>query len=228
MGCQFKQGGGLYPRLRIGAVLLAAGEGRRMGGVAKPLIRLQGVPLISRQLVALSGAGVDEVVVVTGYARTAVEEQVQSFPVTLAHNEAHAEGQESSVRTGLAALNGIFDAVFIVPADQPLISAGDLTELIGAFKKRPAGHVVVPVVDGQRGNPILLDEVAHAQILASGMNLGCRHLIERQPELVHVHETSNSRFITDLDTMEDIQALALRTGWRLELPALEDALEDVR
>jgi CTP:molybdopterin cytidylyltransferase MocA len=168
------------------------------------------------------------VVVVTGYARTAVEEQVQSFPVTLAHNEAHAEGQESSVRTGLAALNGIFDAVFIVPADQPLIAAGDLTELIGAFKKRPAGHVVVPVVDGQRGNPILLDEVAHAQILASGMNLGCRHLIERQPELVHVHETSNSRFITDLDTMEDIQALALRTGWRLELPALEDALEDVR
>ena len=68
MGCLLKQGGGLYPRLRIGAVLLAAGEGRRMGGVAKPLIRLQGVPLISRQLVALSGAGVDEVVV-AGKAR---------------------------------------------------------------------------------------------------------------------------------------------------------------
>ena len=61
MGCLLKGGGGLYPRLRIGAVLLAAGEGRRMGGVAKPLIRLQGVPLISRQLVALSGAGVDAV-----------------------------------------------------------------------------------------------------------------------------------------------------------------------
>jgi choline kinase len=78
MGCLLKQGGGLYPRLRIGAVLLAAGEGRRMGGVAKPLIRLQGVPLISRQLVALSGAGVDEVVVVTGYARTAVRSMPSS------------------------------------------------------------------------------------------------------------------------------------------------------
>ena len=55
------------PRLHVGAVLLAAGEGRRMGSVAKPLIRLQGVPLISRKLVALSGAGVDEAVV-TGYA----------------------------------------------------------------------------------------------------------------------------------------------------------------
>jgi len=79
----------------------------------------------------------------------------------------------------------------------------------------------VPVVDEQRGNPILLDEVAQAQILASGAKLGCRHLIERQPELVHVHKTANIRFITDLDTVEDVQALAQRTGWRLELPALE-------
>lgn len=192
-----------------------------MGGVAKPLIRLQGVPLISHQLVALSGAGVDEVVVVTGHARNAIEEQVQSFSVTLAHNEKHAEGQEGSVRVGLAALNGAFDAIFIVPSDQPLIAAGDLTELIGAFKKRPAGHVVVPVVEGQRGNPILLDEVAHAQILASGTNLACRHLIERQPDLVHAHHTSNTRFITDLDTVEDVRALAQRTGWRLEMPPLE-------
>jgi len=79
MGCQFKQGGGLYTRLRVGAVLLAAGEGQRMGGVAKSLIRLQGVPLINRQLVALSGAGVDEVVVVTGHARDAVEAAVAGW-----------------------------------------------------------------------------------------------------------------------------------------------------
>ena len=220
MGCQFKQGGGLYARLRIGAVLLAAGEGRRMGGVSKPLIRLQGVPLIRRHLVALSGAGVDEVVVVTGHAREAVEAQVLGFPVTLAHNSAYADGQQGSVRVGLAALSGSFDAVFVALADQPMIGAGDLTELIGAFKKRPAGHVVVPVVAGERGNPIVLDEVAHAQILASDANLACRQLMERQPELVHVHETANTRFVVDLDTLQDVHALAARTGWRLELPEL--------
>ncbi len=221
MGCPFKQGSGLYARLRIGAVLLAAGEGRRMGGVSKPLIRLQGVPLISRHLVALSGAGVDEVVVVTGHARHAIEEHCRSFIVTLAHNASHAEGQQGSVRVGLAALSGAFDAVIIMPADQPLIGASDLTELISAFKKRPAGHVVVPMVDGQRGNPVILDDVALAEILASDVNLGCRHLIERRPELVHMHVTANARFVTDLDTVEDVEQLARRTGWRLELPALE-------
>lgn len=221
MGCQLKQGGGLYTRLRIGAVLLAAGEGRRMGGVAKPLIRLQGVPLIARHLVALSGAGVDEVVVVTGHAREAVEEEVRRFIVSLAHNEAYAEGQDRSVRVGLAALSGPFDAVFVVLADQPLIGAADLTELIGAFKRRPAGHVVVPIVRGTRGNPILLDAEAQARILAGDANLGCRRLTERHPELVHVHETDNARFVTDLDTLEDVEGLARRTGWQLEIPALE-------
>ena len=216
-----KKGGGLYPRLHVGAVLLAAGEGRRMGGVAKPPIRLQGVPLISRQLVALSGAGVDEVVVVTGYASHEVEQEVQSFPVTLVHNQLHADGQQGSVRSGLTALSGRFDAVFVMPSDQPLIAADDLIELIGAFKKRSAGHVVVPNVNGQRGNPIVLDETALDEILASDTNLACRHLTDNNPELVHVYETDNTHFITDLDTADDLQVLAERTGWRLEMPAQE-------
>ena len=223
MGCQMKQGGGLYTRLRIGAVLLAAGEGRRMGGVAKSLITLQGVPLINRQLVALSGAGVDEVVVVTGHAREAVEAAVASFPVTLAHNAAYLEGQQGSVRVGLNALGQKLDAVLVLLADQPLIASADLTELIAAFKKRAQGQVVVPMVNGQRGNPIVLSEVAREQIMASGTNLGCRNLIERNPELVCVHETANTRFVTDLDTPEDVAALAQRTGWRLALPATEAA-----
>jgi len=68
--------------------------------------------------------------------------------------------------------------------------------------------------------------VAHAQILASATNLACRHLIERQPELVSVYETSNTRFITDLDTLEDVQWLARRTGWQLELPLVQETVEE--
>ena len=221
MGCLLKQGGGLHPRLRVGAVLLAAGEGLRVGGVVKSLIRLQGVPLINRQLVALSGAGVDEVVVVTGHAREAIEQQVRSFVVTLAHNDAYASGQQSSVRVGLKALSGQFDAVFVMPADQPLIGAGDLIELIGAFKKRAHGHIVVPMVEDRCGNPIVLDEVVIAKILASDMNLGCPQLIEQEPELVSAHRTHNQRFTTDLDTLEDVRQLADSTGWRFELPPQE-------
>jgi len=219
MACALKASGGLYQRLRIGAVLLAAGEGKRMGGLSKPLIRLQGVPLISRHLIALSAAGIDEVVVVTGFAREAVEEHVRRFIVTLAHNERYAEGQDGSVRVGLSALSGDFDAVFVILADQPLIGGGDLTELIGAFKRRKSGHIVVPVVNGARGNPILLDAVAQARILAGDAKTGCRRLIDRNPGLIAAHETANTRFVTDLDTIEDVETLSKNTGWKLELPA---------
>ncbi|MGA0927100.1 MAG: NTP transferase domain-containing protein, partial [Burkholderiaceae bacterium] len=64
MGCILKGGGGLYSRVVVGAVLLAAGQGARIGSRPKCLLELGGVPLIRRQLIALSGAGVDEVVVV--------------------------------------------------------------------------------------------------------------------------------------------------------------------
>jgi molybdenum cofactor cytidylyltransferase len=78
----------------------------------------------------------------------------------------------------------------------------------------------MPMVAGQRGNPILLDDEARGQILASEANLGCRHFVQQHPEHVHVHASANTRFITDLDTLDDVQVLAQRTGWRLDLPEL--------
>ena len=66
MGCLFKANG-LYSRMTVGAVLLAAGAGSRLGGRPKALLELGGVPLVLRQLIALSGAGVDEVAVVLGH-----------------------------------------------------------------------------------------------------------------------------------------------------------------
>src|SRR5215470_800530 len=111
MGCPFKANSGLYSRLTVGAVLLAAGAGRRLGGRPKALLELGGVPLILRQLIALSGAGVDEVVVVLGHHADAVEAAVREFPITLARNPSPDDGQASSVRIGLEALSSRLDAL---------------------------------------------------------------------------------------------------------------------
>lgn len=211
----------LMIRSRTAAIVLAAGEGRRMGGVAKPLIRLQGVPLIERQLVALTAAGVNVGVVVTGFKHEAVAAQARRFPFALTHNAHYALGQQSSVRLGLSALTGHFDTVLMVLADQPLITAADLLELMTAFNSRPRGHVMVPTVEGQRGNPVLIDSHVLAQVLASAANLGCRHLIDNNPDLVYTYETANTHFTTDLDTLQDVTQLAQRTGWLFELPGAQ-------
>jgi len=221
MGCLLKQGGGLYARLRVGAVLLAAGEGSRLGKVPKCLMSLQGVPLIKRHMIALSGAGVDEVVVVTGYYHADVEPAVESFPVTMVRNPSPEDGQQSSVRLGLEALINTLDLVLIMLADQPLLTADDLTELISAFKKRPPEtSIVYPEVQGQRGNPVIFSGKLISQLLAANKKIACRQFIDDNPSLVHKLITENDHFVLDIDTLEDVSAFENRTGWQLALPSV--------
>lgn len=218
MGCILKGGGGLYQRLVVGAVLLAAGAGSRLGGRPKALLELGGVPLIRRQLIALSGAGVDELVVVLGHHASAIEAAVQDFPVTLARNPSPDDGQASSVRCGLRALGGRLDAVIVALADQPLVHAQDVTDLIGAYKRRGAASMVVPRIDGEPGNPVIFDASLKDEWLAGEADAACRRWREAHPERVHWFETTNTRYRTDIDTAEDMARFTQRTGHALRWP----------
>lgn len=219
MGCILKGGGGLYSRLVVGAVLLAAGSGSRMGNRPKCLLELGGVPLIRRQLIALSGAGVDELVVVLGHYADQIEPAVMDFPVTLVRNPDPDAGQNASLRLGLQTLSPKIDTVLVALADQPLINSQDINDLIGAYKKRPEGtQVVQPNVEGQPGNPVMFSGDVRDQILAGEAKVGCKQWQSAHPEAVHRWVTSNQRYRTDVDSPEDIEALAARTGHRLRWP----------
>lgn len=220
MGCILKGGGGLYSRVVVGAVLLAAGSGSRLGHRPKCLLELGGVPLIRRQLIALSGAGVDEVVVVLGHHAELIEPAVQAFPVTIVRNPNPDDGQVSSQRLGLAALAGKLDAVIVALADQPLVNAQDITALIGAWKKRPEGaQVVFPEVGGERGNPVIFSNDVREQILAGEANVGCRQWQAAHPEAVSRFVTDNRRYRVDIDTPEDLARFERETGHALRWPA---------
>jgi CTP:molybdopterin cytidylyltransferase MocA len=220
MGCILKGGGGLYSRLVVGAVLLAAGTASRMGGRPKCLLELGGVPLIRRQLIALSGAGVDELVVVLGHRAELVEPVVRDFPVTVVYNPQPEAGQVSSLRIGLQALTGKIDAALVALADQPLINAQDINDLIGAYKKRASGcEVIVPQVGGLPGNPVMFSQMVREAVLAGDANVGCKQWQAQHPDQVQRWETTNQRYRVDVDSPEDILALAERTGHRLVWPA---------
>lgn len=231
MGCMFKANG-LYSRMTVGAVLLAAGAGSRLGGRPKALLELGGVPLIMRQLIALSGAGVDEVVVVLGHHAQAIEAAIGQFPITLVHNPAPDEGQASSVRLGLQALSPRIDAVIVALADQPLINAQDITALIAAFRKRGDKSMVVPRVaaaDGSTapGNPVIFDAALREQWLAGSADLTCRNWREKHPESVHWFDTDNRHYRVDIDTPEDLERFAASTGHALTWPHAFASTSDV-
>ena len=223
MGCMYKANG-LYSRMTVGAVLLAAGAATRMGGRPKALLELGGVPLVMRQLIALSGAGVDEVAVVLGHHGEAIEAAIGQFPITLVRNPSPDEGQASSVRLGLAALSPRLDAMLVALADQPLIDAQDIVAVISAFRRRGEASMVVPRVmraDGESvpGNPVMFDAALREEWLAGGADLACRKWRERNPERVHWFDTDNPRYGLDIDTPQDMERFAEFTGHRLAWPA---------
>ena len=229
MGCILKGNSGLWSRMSVGAVLLAAGSGSRLGGRPKALLQLDGVPLILRQLIALSGAGVDELAVVLGHHAEAVEAAVCRFPITLVHNPSPDDGQASSVRVGLQALSPRLDAVIVALADQPLVDSQDIVALIGAFKKRGDAAMVVPRTIGpdgaeEPGNPIIFEAALRDEWLAGSADAACRRWRQANPQRVRWLDVEHRRYHVDIDTADDLERFAATTGHAHACPAAEGAL----
>lgn len=205
----------------VSAVLLAAGESRRMGATNKLALAVDGEPLLRHMVKTLQASRLAEVVVVLGHHAEEAQGLLQGLGVGTVINSAYQEGQMSSVHCGLEALTRSCDGVMICLADQPLLTARDIDVLIDAFA-RCGGSIIVPTYQGRRGNPIVLAYAHRARILGGGRNLGCKRLIERNPELVTTVEMDNDHTVLDLDTPEDYASLLMRLK---EAPARSAAMQ---
>ena len=199
-------------RLRIGAVLLAAGEGARLGGRAKGSIEIEGEPLILRGLRILSEVGVDEVVVVTGHYQSQVSPLLtRAGPLfddaTLTEVVQPAEGhsQADSLRLGVAGLSSEVDAVMVLPVDMPALTRQDLVALIGAFKHADAGtEFVGPMVGTRPGNPVLFSRRIALQIAQGEGEFGSGAWRHQRLDWLMEWETDNLHYVTDIDTPQDL------------------------
>lgn len=193
----------------VSAILLAAGESRRMGQVNKLALSVDGVPLLRRTLLTLLQAQLREVVVVVGHEQHSVRRLLAGIPVRIVSNDRYREGQMTSVHCGMQALEEACDGVMVCLSDQALLEPGDIKLLVDHFLSKPAA-VLVPTYRGQRGNPIILASQHRTDILNGDRNLGCRRFIEKNPELVTTLAFDNDHVVFDLDTPEDYARLQLR------------------
>jgi molybdenum cofactor cytidylyltransferase len=208
----------------VSAVLLAAGAGRRMGNKPKSLLELDGVPLIRRQIMALQGAGVTELVVVLGHHANEIAPLLKDFAITLVTNPNPEASPISSQRLGLQSLSlqslsGQTDAVLMALADQPLVDAQDVRQLINAFNQRPEGTALVfPRVQGQPGNPVIFTRQVRNAMLACPPEIGCKQWRQQHAGQVHAFDCDNLHFVQDLDTPEDIEKFRQSSGRQLQWP----------
>lgn len=190
----------------VSAILLAAGESRRMGEINKLELQVAGVPLLRRTAEMLLASNLKEIVVVLGHEAEKTRSLLEGLALNFVENEAYREGQMTSVYKGLLALSKVCDGVMICLSDQPLLQAADVDVLIEAFGQRSHGSILVPTYQGQRGNPIIFDYEHRQGILNGERNLGCKKLIEKNPQQVSSFEMKNNHVLVDLDTPEQYAA----------------------
>lgn len=190
----------------ITAILLAAGLSRRFGTENKLLAKMDGTPMVRRTASALCASKADRVIAVLGYQADRVVGVLDGLPIETVHNPFYRDGRVSSVRTGLEAVDDDTAGIMMCLSDQPTLEAADYDTLIDAFLKQPS-RVMVPFLDGRRGNPVVLPAALRGDILAGGVNVGCRSFIDRHPGLVQALEVSNPAYITDFDTPDSITTL---------------------
>jgi molybdenum cofactor cytidylyltransferase len=183
----------------IGGIVLAAGEGKRFGGV-KQVAKLDGRPLLEHAVRAmLAVPAIAPVVVVLGAHADEIRAEVDLGGADVVVCEQWADGQSASLQAGVAAL-GEVEAAVITLGDQPFISA----EVIAGVLGQRGRHLAVrSTYDGSPGHPVLLERRLLDHVVELEGDSGARTLLDGP----HVHTWEVGRLCdpTDIDTPERLQ-----------------------
>jgi molybdenum cofactor cytidylyltransferase len=200
----------LCAMLKLSALVLAAGESKRMPGKNKLLLPFCGKTIIECTVDAVLQADVDEVILVLGYEAEKIQKVVGDRPIKIIYNPDYRNGMAGSIHAGLKALAPRFSlknllkkaGVMICLADQPLIQSAELNLLIAAFSQAKEKTIAVPAFKGQRGNPVIFDWRYRAEMLTLKGDVGCKSIIVRHPEAVVEVEMPTGNILEDADTPE--------------------------
>ena len=192
---------------RVAAVLLAAGRSTRMGAVNKMLAEIGGKSLVRIAAEQAVASRAQPVIVVTGHEREKVEVALKGLPVRLVHNPDYSEGLGTSLKAGIASVPQEADAAIVCLADMPQVDAALIDRLISAFDPERGALVVVPSIDGRRGNPVVWSRRFFHDLMSIQGDIGARHLIGNYAEAVVEVPVAGDAALTDVDTPESLSAV---------------------
>ncbi len=185
----------------IWAIILAAGESKRMG-FPKLLLPFGGSTIIENVIENVSESDVNNILVVLGAEKEAIAKKIKKMPVKICYNEIYKEGMLSSVKCGFNNLPHDFRAVLIFPGDQPIISPDAINAVIDAYLYSAKG-LVIPIFKNKRGHPLLIDRRYREEIERLSPAIGLHALSDRFPADVFEIETNDPGILKDIDTYEE-------------------------
>ncbi len=191
---------------QVAGIILAAGRSSRIG-TPKQLLNWQGRTFIEQAILNAQESRLSPVVVVIGAFSEKIEKVIINQAVNIVINEEWSLGQSTSIRAGLNELPQGVGAVVFLLVDQPHISPLLINKLIDTHANS-LSSIVVPIIDGKRGNPVLFDQRTFSSLRMLKGDIGGRKLFSQyHPEWVEWFDTS---VLTDVDTTDDYDQLIER------------------
>ena len=187
---------------QVAGVLLAAGTSTRFGDDNKLLATLDGDPLVRHAARTLRDASLAPVVVVVGHEADRVRDALAGLDVRVVANDAYAEGQSTSVRVGIDALDATVDAAVVALGDMPFVDSGTVETLVAAYDAG-VGDAVAAAHDGQRGNPVLFDRRFFSDLTAVDGDVGGRQILLERDDTACV-AVADSGVRRDIDEPGDL------------------------
>jgi molybdenum cofactor cytidylyltransferase len=192
---------------QVAAVVLAAGRSTRMGAVNKMLAEIGGKPLVRIAVEQAIASRANPVIVVTGHQHEKVEAALKDLPVRLVRNPDYAEGLGTSLKAGIAAVPENADGAIVCLGDMPQVDAALIDRLVGAFDPERGALVIVPSINGRRGNPVVWSRRFFHDLMSIQGDIGARHLIGAYAEAVVEIPVVGAAALTDVDTPESLSAV---------------------
>ncbi|MBE9558768.1 MAG: molybdopterin-binding/glycosyltransferase family 2 protein [Proteobacteria bacterium] len=189
-------------RPRVAAVILAAGQSRRMGPSNKLLADVAGKAMVVHVADAVQSSQARPVLAVVGHQADAVRAALAGHDIMFIDNPDFAEGISGSLKHGLRALPRGIDGAIICLGDMPRVTAAQIDRLVAAFNPVEGRAICVPTFNGKRGNPVLFARRFFEEMESVSGDVGARHLIGEAPELVCEVEMEDRGVLLDIDTPE--------------------------
>jgi len=185
----------------IWAIILAAGESKRMGS-PKMLLPFAGITIIEKVVENVLSSNVDKTLLVLGSDAAEIRRIINSYPVMHCYNEDYKNGMLSSVKCGISNLPQGFRAAMIMLGDQPMIGSYVIDAIIKAYNQSGKG-LVVPVCGNKRGHPLLTGNKYRKEIVDLDGPEGLKELLKRHPDDLFETEINDPSILRDIDTFEE-------------------------
>ena len=185
----------------IEIIILAAGKSERMGQ-QKLLMPFADKTIIEHIVEKALRSNAGEIRVIVGSHQDEITNKILHQPVKITYNDRYEEGMLSSVQCGFNALSSTSKAGMILLGDQPMVKISVINKLIDSFFKTRKG-IVIPVYNGRRGHPVLIDSVYVTEIKNLNPDIGLRQLIEERSSDVYEVEVDTETILKDIDTIVD-------------------------